>query len=175
MCIRDSYAFWSLSASYLSASFSRTGSAVSVPLVVFSVIGVGVFSCILGGWISRSVGEKAVAMASLIVSFMFCIFSGIVFRLPPGLLIPVFLFWGIFVISDSPQFSALAARSCPAEYTGTALTIQNGIGFAITVVSIQFIAWASQHVGWQWAFTFLAIGPFLGAVAMSRISYARPE
>jgi len=163
------YAFWSLSASYLGASFSRSVSAVSVPLVVFSVIGIGIFSCILGGWISRSVGEKAVAMASLIVSCTFCVLSGIIFNLPPALLIPAMLLWGIFVISDSPQFSALAAQSCPAEYTGTALTIQNGIGFAITVVSIQFIAWVSQHVGWQWAFAFLAIGPFLGAVAMSRL------
>ena len=163
------YAFWSLSASYLGASFSRSVSAVSVPLVVFSVIGVGIFSCILGGWISRFIGEKAVAMASLIVSCTFCVLSGIIFNLPPALLIPALLLWGIFVISDSPQFSALAAQSCPAEYTGTALTIQNGIGFAITVMSIQFIAWVSQHVGWQWAFAFLAIGPFLGAVAMSRL------
>jgi MFS family permease len=165
------YAFWSLSASYLTAGLSRNsgGSSAAVPLIAFLTIGIGIFGCVLGGWISRFIGEKAVAMASLIVSCTFCVLSGIIFNLPPALLIPAMLLWGIFVISDSPQFSALAAQSCPAEYTGTALTIQNGIGFAITVVSIQFIAWVSQHVGWQWAFAFLAIGPFLGAVAMSRL------
>ncbi len=75
---------------------------------------------------------------------------------------PLLLVWGFFVISDSPQFSALAARYCPPEYTGTALTVQNGIGFAITVVSIQLTPWIAARIGWQWAFTFLGPGPLIG-------------
>jgi MFS family permease len=114
-----------------------------------------------------------VALASLAVSFVFCILSGFLFTLPAVFFIPAVLLWGIFVVSDSPQFSSLAAQSCPPEYTGTALTIQNGIGFAVTVVSIQFIAWISRCIGWQWALTFLAVGPFLGAVAIFRLDYRR--
>jgi len=165
------YAFWTLLASFLAAGFGGGPERppVSIPAVVFSVIAAGVAGCVLGGWVSRRVGEKAVALASLGASFIFCALSPLLFRLPAGTLIPLLLVWGFFVVSDSPQFSALAARTCPPEYTGTALTIQNGIGFAVTVVSIPFIAWVSKRVGWKWAFSFLAIGPLLGAWAMSRL------
>jgi predicted MFS family arabinose efflux permease len=85
------------------------------------------------------------------------------------LLVLFIMTWGIFVISDSPQFSALAVRYCPPEYTGTALAVQNGIGFAITVGSIQLLPWVAGFVGWRWAFSFLTIGPFFGAYYMARL------
>lgn len=168
------YAFWSLSSSYLAASFAeRAPQALgSVPMISFSVIGIGILGCVLGGWISRFAGERRVALASLIASSVCCALSWFWYRLSPGILVPVVLFWGIVVISDSPQFSALAAVFCPPEYTGTALTIQNGIGFGITVVSIQLIAWLSQVIGWQWAFVFLAAGPALGAIFMAKLKRA---
>jgi MFS family permease len=166
------YAFWSLVSSYLAASFSKNSPQFMafVPLASFLAIGIGIFGCILGGWISRYVGERRVALASLIASTIFCGLSGFLYGLPAGLLIPAVLLWGLVVISDSPQFSALAAVSCTPEYTGTALTIQNGIGFGITVVSIQLVAWLSQQVGWQWAFVFLGAGPLMGAVFMAKLN-----
>jgi MFS family permease len=165
------YAFWSLAASYLSSSFSRnSGSApASVSLIAFLTVGIGVFGCVLGGRVSRSIGEKNVAMVSLVASFAFCALSGLLFILPPVFLLPALLAWGVIVIADSPQFSALAAALCPPEYMGTAFTIQNGIGFAVTVVSIQFVSWIAHVVGWQWAFVFLAPGPLLGAVSLYRL------
>jgi len=165
------YAFWSLAASFIAASFSSAGRPASppVPLFVFLTISIGAAGCVLGGWASRRYGERAVALVSLAGSFLFCALSGFLFVAPGRLLLPAMLLWGILVISDSPMFSSLAAQTCPPEYTGTALTIQNGIGFAITVVSILFIAWVSRLVGWRWAFTFLAAGPFLGAAAMLRL------
>jgi predicted MFS family arabinose efflux permease len=72
-------------------------------------------------------------------------------------------------VADSPQFSALAARYAPSQYTATALTVQNGIGFAVTVVSLQLLPLLAAHVGWRWAFTTLAVGPFLGAACMVRL------
>jgi MFS family permease len=163
------YAFWSLAIFYIQASFRRSGSAVSAPLVAFSVIASGVFGCVGGGWVSRAVGERTVAIISLVASGACCAFSRGLFAMRPGLFVPALLFWGFFVVSDSPQFSALAARFCPPEYTGTALTIQNGIGFAMTAIAIPFIAGISRGVGWQWAFVFLAPGPLLGALAMLRL------
>lgn len=46
------YAFWSLSSSYLAASFAeRAPQALgSVPMISFSVIGIGILGCVLGGW-----------------------------------------------------------------------------------------------------------------------------
>ena len=166
------YAFWSLATFYLSASFQSNApdwtSALS--LLTFATIGIGVIGCVAGGWISQWVGERKVALVSLIISGSLCALSGFAFRLPPLALMPFVLIWGVFVIADSPQFSALAARHCPPEYTGTALTVQNGIGFAITIVSIQLLPLIAARVGWQWAFTFLTAGPLAGAYFMKKLN-----
>lgn len=166
------YAFWSLVATFLAASFSHASLfwQNAIPSLSFLVIGIGAGSCILGGWISRSVGEKKVALISLVLSGSFCLISWILFQLPPVFLAIAVLIWGMVVISDSPQFSALAAKYCPPAYTGTALTIQNGIGFGITAISIQLTAWIAQSIGWRWAFVFLVIGPFLGILSLIKLS-----
>jgi hypothetical protein len=89
--------------------------------------------------------------------------------LPLAAVIALTLAWGVAVVADSPQLSALAARTCPPEYIGTALTVQNGIGFAITVVSIQLLPLAAESLGWRWVFTLLAPGPAVGAYFLWRL------
>ncbi len=159
------YAFWSLVSFFLGASLADDGPAWTdrVPLLAFITIGVGAIGCAGGGWISRRVGERRVALVSLIASATLCATSGFAYDLPPPLLLAFVLLWGLVVVSDSPQFSALAARYCPPEYTGTALTVQNGIGFAITLASIQLVPIVAAHTTWRWAFAILTIGPLLGA------------
>ncbi|MBI1730139.1 MFS transporter [Candidatus Acetothermia bacterium] len=159
------YAFWSLLSFYVAMSFERHQFEMRalVPLVSFMVIGMGAIGCALGGWFSQRIGERNVALISLLISATFCLGSGYLFLLQPVLLIAMLLIWGFFVVSDSPQFSALAAMNAPPEYMGTALTVQNGIGFAITSVSLQLMPVIAQQVGWQWTFLFLAAGPLAGA------------
>ena len=94
-----------------------------------------------------------------------------IFEFNGGLLVLIAIVWGFLVISDSPQFSALAAELCPPRYTGTALTVQNGIGFAITVLSIQVTAWLAQTVGWKWAFMGLSVGPLFGVFSLFRLRH----
>ncbi len=158
------YAFWSMIIFYLGARFQgddlSTGTGLSV--LAFLIIGTGALGCILGGWISRRIGEKKLAKFSLMVSCILCFSSGVVYELNSGLLVALLLIWGFFVVSDSPQFSALAVRYCPSQYTGTALTVQNGLGFAITVISIQLTPWMAEILGWRWALTFLGLGPLIG-------------
>jgi MFS family permease len=162
------YAFWSLIVFYLYGAISGAGQS-RISLVVFLVISAGAAGCVFGGLLSKRIGERRVALFAMCISGALCLFSGFIHTLPPWILVGALLAWGFFVVADSPQFSALAALSCPPAYTGTALTIQNGLGFAVTVLSIQLLPVIAQAVGWRWAFTFLAPGPMLGAWAMSRL------
>ncbi|WP_396591715.1 nitrate/nitrite transporter [Allomuricauda sp. R78024] len=129
----------------------------------FWVIAIGGLACVLGGYISQRRGTKRIAATSLFLSGICCLVS-------PFLLLyastPVFiaflLFWGMVVIADSPLFSTMVAQSAPVEIKGTALTIVNCIGFAITIVSLQVIAALQDVIPTQYLFTVLALGPILG-------------
>jgi hypothetical protein len=70
------------------------------------------------------------------------------------------------VIADSAQFSTVVTEVADQRYVGTALTLQLAVGFTLTVVTIYLIPMLRDAVTWQWAFAFLAPGPFLGAIAM---------
>ena len=72
------------------------------------------------------------------------------------------------VIADSPLFSTLVAKSADPELKGTALTIVNSIGFAITIISIQFISTIKSSLTGNWFYMFLAIGPLLGLLALTK-------
>ena len=171
------YALWSLVSFYLAARLPDDQPFVgrTIALVAFATVAAGVVGCIGGGWISRRVGERRVALVSLLVSGTLSLVSGFVFTLPFWPLVTCLLLWGVFVVSDSPQFSALALRHAPKEYAGTALTLQNGIGFAVTVVSLQVIPWFAARVGWRWAFVPLALGPVVGVLALLRLGRLHAE
>ena len=165
------YALWSLVGFYLRDRFVGADApwATAIPLIGFLTVGIGTAGCVAGGWASRRIGERRVALVSLLISGGLCALSGFAQVLPAPALVVYLMVWGFFVVSDSPQFSALAARYCPPEYTATALTVQNGIGFAVTVASIQLLPWIAARVGWRWAFVALAVGPLLGAHFMRQL------
>jgi MFS family permease len=167
------YAFWSLAGMWLDARFeSTTAWAERVPLLAFAIVGVGALGCIGGGLLSRWIGERKVALLALFGSGVACLLSGFAYRLPPAALLAFLLIWGVLVVADSPQFSALAARHAPPEYTGTALTIQNGLGFLITTISIQLLPRVAELVTWQWSMTVLAIGPVIGVIFIASVPKA---
>lgn len=161
------YAFWALVSSWLYAS---EGPGDDQSWRVFAIIGVGAFGCAAGGWLSRGLGERRVALGALTLSCCACVVSGFAYSWPPAPKLAFLLAWGVVVVADSPQFSALAARFAPRQYVGTALTVQNGVGFALTIVSIQLVSTLAAAVGWRWVFLTLAIGPLLGAVAVHRLA-----
>ena len=84
------------------------------------------------------------------------------------------LVWGFAVVADSAQFSTLVTEESDQAYVGTALTMQLGLGFTLTVATIWLIPVLVDVVGWRWAFAFLAPGPALGAVAMLRLRAVSP-
>jgi MFS family permease len=101
---------------------------------------------------------------------------GVVFDGPLWLFLLIAVLWGITVIGDSAQFSAMATEFSDPSYVGTALALQLGLGFALTLVSIRFTSVLAAHIGWRWSFLPLAVGPAVGVVAMlllHRVATAR--
>lgn len=82
--------------------------------------------------------------------------------------------WGMTVIADSPQFSALAAASAPRERAGSTLAVMNAVGFALTIPAISLTAalWSLQAT---WVVWWLLPGPLLGLWVMRGVSTAPPE
>jgi MFS family permease len=161
------YAFWTFIPLML-GTFILTGSGEvkDLPLFTFSIIAIGSVACVLGGYLSRRFGSYKVAFYALLLSGTCCLISPLVLTLNPAFIYSYFLFWGMVVIMDSPQFSTLIAQSAPQEHKASALTIVNCIGFSITILSIQLLNLLSDRVPAGWLFFLLLPGPALGLFYM---------
>ncbi len=135
---------------------------LNISLWAFTIIAAGSLGCIGGGLIARKFGSARVAFVQLGLSGICCLLSGLIFQAPPELFLAYMVFWGIVVVGDSPQFSALVAHTAPKELVGSALTIVNCIGFFITIISIQLISLLIYVMPLNYLFLFLTIGPIIG-------------
>ena len=156
------YAFWA----FVPLVIAAHGAQLAVPLWTFAVIAIGALGCVAGGLVSLRAGSARVAFAQLSASGFCCLLSPLLFHAPTALFLAFLLFWGIVVAGDSPQFSALNAAYAPRELVGSALTIANCIGFAITIGSIELLNAAAGSLGPQWLFVLLAPGPVFGLAAL---------
>jgi MFS family permease len=112
------------------------------------------------------IGKARVAAWAMIVSGTCCAAAGFVFRAPAPVLFLFAVVWGVAVVADSAQLSALVAQYSSRDHVGTALTIQTCLGFLLTMVSIRLLPVVAQSIGWQWVFICLVPGPLLGAWAL---------
>jgi MFS family permease len=163
------YALWAFLPIYIGAYLGTEASRSVMLLWCFAIIGIGALGCILGGVISLRRGSALVAAVYLLVSGLCCLLSPLAFFLPQWAMLAFLLTWGIAVAGDSPQFSALNAHYAPTQLVGSALTIVNCIGFAITIVSIQLLQWLLLFLGAQYLFLALLPGPVFGLLALSRV------
>ncbi|WP_375688201.1 nitrate/nitrite transporter [Pseudooceanicola sp. LIPI14-2-Ac024] len=171
------YAMW---AWFLAFATAASANLVAVPfgsasMMTFVVVASGVAGCILGGVLSDRIGRCLTTAGMMICSGCAALLIGFAFDGPAWLLALIALVWGITVIGDSAQFSAAVTELADPRFVGTALALQLGIGFALTVLAIWalplFAAWIG---GWQWAFLMLVPGPVIGTAAMLALR-ARPE
>ncbi|MFM8500465.1 MAG: MFS transporter, partial [Fluviibacter sp.] len=160
------YAFWTMTpALVIAAGLAERGTA-QVSGLSFLIIGIGSLGCVIGGWLSQSMGSARVAAIALGASALCCALFPIIADTLPAWLLFVLLIWGATVIADSPHFSALSAKACPPEIVGSALTLQNAIGFAITMVSIQIGTAVVDSWGVYTSWLLLP-GPLLGLWGLS--------
>ncbi|UCC86931.1 MAG: MFS transporter [Anaerolineales bacterium] len=164
------YAMWAWVPALLLSSFQISGVGPAwASLAAFAVVGVGGAGSLVAGRLADRMGRTTIANASLFISGASALLVGRLFGGDPALLVALCLVWGFAVVADSAQFSACISELCPAQYLGTALTLQTSLGFLLTLITIRLIPTLQAWVGWEWAFAFLALGPAVGIWAMSRL------
>jgi MFS family permease len=172
------YAMWAWIGAFLADSARAAGvrryAGLDPAAATFVVIAVGALGCWLGGVASDRFGRTAATMAAMAVSGACAATIGLTHGAAPAATLALALVWGVSVIADSAQFSTAVTELSEPAYVGTALTTQTCAGFALTTISIWVLPRVVALVGWRWAFATLAIGPFLGVVAMARLR-AAPE
>ena len=170
------YALWTWLSMFVTAGREARGdtNTASTGFIAFAAIGVaGAAGSLLGGWASDRFGRPPAAVAALVISGSCCVASPLFFAAPAVVLVAFVLVWGAAVIADSGVFSTALSETTDARYVGTALTAQTGIGFLLTVVTIQLVPIVADLIGWHYAFLILAPGPLIGAVAMFALGAAR--
>ncbi|WP_299777355.1 MFS transporter [uncultured Formosa sp.] len=162
------YAFWAFTPIMIKTYNSLHPDAhLDIALYSFLIIGIGSLGCIISGWLSSIKGLKLSAFFILLVSAICCLISPLSFHLNSSQFFIIFMIiWGMFVVADSPLFSTLVAHNTASHAKGSALTIVNCIGYAITIVSIQTLGFLQSIITPTYVYIALAVGPILGLIAL---------
>ncbi|GAA4363622.1 MFS transporter [Hymenobacter saemangeumensis] len=157
------YTFWAFVPLLLAThSALHPGAGSFGPGWSFAIIAAGGPACVAGGYLAQRWGSLRTARLALAISAAACLLSPGLLLLPGPAFAAALLLWGMAVVADSPQFSALVAQRAPAAAKGTALTLVTCLGFALTIVSLQCFAVLQAWVEPRYLFLLLAPGPLLG-------------
>ena len=168
------YAMWTWTAAFLIASEEAFGTSYgSVSVVTFAVIAIGGLGSWYAGSLADRFGRTRIAGGAMAISGSCALLTPFIFGASPWLVVPVFLVWGLTVVADSAQFSAMVTETAEDEVRGTAITLQTAVGFLLTLATIWGVPLIADASSWRWAFPVLAIGPALGIVAMVRLARSR--
>jgi len=107
-----------------------------------------------------------VAKSQLLLSGICSLISPLMFYTTVPIFLTFLIFWGIVVVGDSPQYIAIIALSAPNDLVGSALTLVNSIGFAITIVSIWVVSQLAGIIDMSFILVVLALGPIAGLISM---------
>ena len=160
------YTLWALIPLWLASAFPEAP-PINLALGSFALIAIGGPACWLGGWLSQRVGSRNVAMLGLAGSGLCCLLYPWTVKLPALATVAFLGLWSALAVTDSAHFSALVAKACPVHLLGTGLTLQNAIGFGISVISLVILvpAWPLFDAWLAW---LLLPGPIVGLWLLSR-------
>jgi MFS family permease len=171
------YAMWAWIPAFATAWLAAGGHGRSATgsLVAFIAIGSGAVGCVAAGVWGDRWGKATIARRALWLSGGCSAAAGVLFGAPVWVLVVLGIVWGVSVVADSAQFSALVSDYTARTHVGTALTLQTSAGFLLTMVSMQLLPLVAAAYGWRWVFLLLVPGPMLGALAMTRLVRASHE
>jgi MFS family permease len=138
-------------------------------LTAFLAIALGGLTCAPAGWVADRIGKAQVTIIAMALSGSAAIATAVTFGGPIWLTFVLIIIWGIFVIPDSAQFSALVADASPPDLAGSVMTLQTALGFALTAVTVQVTPLLANAFGWPAVLAGLALGPIVGIAAMLRL------
>ena len=131
------------------------------------MIGVGGIGCVFAGLTSDRFGRSSTAFWALVMSGAMAAVIGFAISFPI-LVFVLALVWGLTIVADSAQFSALLTEVAQGEYVGSVLTLQLALGYLLTVPTIWLVPAIARNLGWGAAFLMLSLGTVIGAYAMHR-------
>lgn len=164
------YAMWAWAAAIAAASYATTLGAAEAArlgkLTAALAIGLGGLACVLAGLLGDRIGKAEVTIIAMIGSGVAALLTAATFGGPVWISFLLILLWGIAIVPDSAQFSALIADAAPSHLAGSILTFQTAIGFALTILTVQATPFVASRIGWPLLLCVLAVGPALGVLAM---------
>lgn len=163
------YIFWAWIGTAATASFVLAGASAPESLgklTAFAAIAAGAPICVAAGKWADRIGKAEIATLAMVASGILAVLTAFSFGGPPALTFALIVMWGIAVIPDSAQFSALVADHAPAEWAGSLLTLQTALGFSLTVATVELAPIAANILGWPVMLAGLALGPMFGALAL---------
>ena len=166
------YSFWGFVPLIIELYSKKNEQQLDISFLSFLVIAIGAVGSVAGGYLSQKIGSARVAAYALLISGICCFISPFSYSLPVFLFLLLLFIWGATVSPDSPQFSTLVAQYAPDELRGTALTIYNSIGFAITTISLYVIDRVFHSPGFwggENTFALLGLGAVIGLPSMIRL------
>lgn len=167
------FAMWAWISAATAVSYSQTlaqaNAEAFAKLTAFVAIASGGVACLFAGWLADRIGKAEVTIIAMVLSGSAAIAMALTFGGPVWLTFLIVIFWGITVIPDSAQFSALVADASRPDQAGSLMTLQTALGFALTFLTVQLTPSVAAAVGWPIVLASLAIGPIVGVIAMSRL------
>jgi len=167
------YAMWAWVAAATAVSYGAhipAREAVQLSkLTAFLAIGSGGLACALAGYFADRIGKAEITIIAMALSGASAIAAAVTFGGPVWLTLPIVIIWGTAIVPDSAQFSALVADAAPPEQTGSLLTFQTALGFALTIATVQATPLLAAALGWPTVLAGMALGPAFGIVAMARL------
>ena len=167
------YAMWAWISVALTVSFAtqlpQTQAEDLAKITTFAVIGLGAISCPLAGLVADRIGKAELTIIAMAISGVSAILFALTFGGAIWLTIAIAILWGIFIIPDSAQFSALVADHASADKAGSLMTFQTALGFTLTTITVQLTPLVVAKTGWPLLVASLALGPAFGIYSMWKL------